>query len=73
MTEDLILLDEVAKKFGLKVDQARRKAALGQLPIPAFRLGNARKGPLYVTRADLEAHFKERYEGAKKLVDKMSV
>lgn len=73
MTEDLIKLDDVAKSvFGLKADIARRKAVLGQLPIPAFRLGNARKGPMYIRKADLDEHMAARYEAAKKLTDQMA-
>lgn len=73
MTEDLIKLDEVANSvFGLKPEQARRKAVLGQLPIPAFRLGNARKGPMYIRQSDLDKHMKERYEAAKRLTIRMA-
>lgn len=73
MTDDLLKLDDVAKSvFGMKPEQARRKAVLGQLPIPAFRLGNARKGPMYIRKSDLDGHAKERYDAAKALTEKMS-
>lgn len=73
MTDDLLPLDEVAKSvFGMKPEAARRKAVLGQLSIPAFRLGNARKGPMYIRKSDLDKHMQERYEAAKRLTMKMT-
>lgn len=73
MTDDLLLLDEVAKSvFSMNPKLARRRAVLGQLPIPAFRLGNARKGPMYIRKSDLDKHMQERYEAAKRLTTKMA-
>ena len=72
MTDDLIPLDEVAKSlFGMNPKLARRRAVLGKLPIPAFRLGSVRKGPMYVRKSDLDKHTQERYEAAKRLTTKM--
>ena len=46
---DLIYPSEVCEQyFGLSERIAQRKASLGLLPIPAFRLSGTRKGPLYV-------------------------
>ena len=57
---DLLLLNTVcAEYFGLSERIAQRKASLGLLPIPAFRLTGTRKGPLYVRKVDLDAHAKE--------------
>ncbi len=74
MIEDFLRLDEISEDyFSLQPHIARRKAALGTLPIPAFRLNNTRKGPLYVTKEALEAYVQSRIEGAGKLHRQMSL
>lgn len=71
--ENYVLLDSIAKSvFGIKPEQARRKAALGTLAVPAFRINGARKGPLYVLRADVDRLLKERYETAARLTRQMA-
>lgn len=56
MMDDLLELDSVAKQyFNVSPKIARRKAALGQLPIPAFRLSGVRRGPFYVRKTVLDA------------------
>lgn len=58
MLKDLVPLDEVATPvFNLTVKAARHRAALNMLPVPAFRLNGGRRGPLYIHKADLEAHL----------------
>lgn len=70
--EDLVLLFDICEKyFGIKPRIARQKAAIGTLPVPAFRLGDARKGPLYVRKSDLDAHIEERAAKASKLNSQM--
>lgn len=39
--------------LGISPDQARRKAALNQLPFATFRLGESQKSPLLVRLSDL--------------------
>lgn len=55
MIDDLIPLSEVCEKYwGLSLRIAMRRAAMGTLPVPAFRLNNMRKGPVFVHREELE-------------------
>lgn len=66
MTDDLLELDTIAEKFfGINPKLARRKAALGKLPVVAFRLGNTQKGPLFVRKSDVDALVAARSEKAK--------
>jgi len=70
--EDLIPLDDICKKyFGLTPKIARRKAALGTLPIPAFRLGGGRKGPLYIRKEDWDKLVADRSSKAETLNNQM--
>lgn len=69
---DLILLEDVCGLLGLNRENARRQAAIGKLPFPAFRLGNSRKGPLYVLRADLNRVIEERRAKAQALSHRMA-
>lgn len=60
-TNDLLLLSDICEKvLNLKFDVARRWHALGKLPLPAFRLGSAKRGPLYVHKDDVEQHIAAR-------------
>lgn len=66
--DELVRLDRVAGPvFNLKPTIARRKAALGQLAVPAFRINGSTRGPLYVRASDLDRLVAERYEAAAKL------
>jgi len=69
MTEDKrLLLDDICQEyFQITPRIAQRKASMGMLPVPAFRLSGTRKGPLYVLQSDLDAHVKSQYEKAQKL------
>lgn len=68
---DFVRLESVAEKyFNLKPSVAKRKAAKGELPVPAFRLGGA-KSPLLVKQSDLDAHIQTRYDDAAELQRKI--
>lgn len=72
MNDDLIYLSEVCEQyFGLSERIAQRKASLGLLPIPAFRLSGTRKGPLYIRKSDLDAHVQRQIDKATALNSKM--
>ena len=63
-----ILLSDVCQEyFGITERVAMRKASMGLLPIPAFRLTGTRKGPLYVLQADLDAHVNRQRDKANRL------
>jgi len=72
MSEELLLLSKVCKEyFGLSERIANRKASLGLLPIPAFRISGTRKGALYVNKSDLDAHIERQYQKAVSLNSQM--
>jgi len=73
MTEEkrLLLSDICQEYFGITERIAQRKASMGLLPVPAFRLTGTRKGPLYVRQADLDDHVKREYEKAQRLNSQM--
>jgi hypothetical protein len=51
-----IPLAEVCEKyFSLSYEEALKKAARNELPVPAFRLSNSRKAPMMVSAEDLGA------------------
>lgn len=59
--EDLIRLEDICEPLlGLSFVIARRYHALNKLALKAFRLGNARRGPLYVHKDDITAHIEKR-------------
>lgn len=69
---DLLLLSTVcAEYFGLSERIAQRKASMGLLPVPAFRLSGTRKGQLYIRKADLDAHVMRQVERATRLNSNM--
>lgn len=43
------LADVCERYFALSFDEAMRKAARNDLPVPAFRLSNSRKAPMMVS------------------------
>jgi hypothetical protein len=58
-------LDAVSKRyFGLAPTEARRKAALNDLPVPTFRLRDSEKAPLMVKASDLAAWIDLNHEKA---------
>lgn len=59
--QDLTLLSKICDEyFGMTFTVARRKHAIGTLPIKAFRLGDTRRGPIYVHNDDLERLIQRR-------------
>lgn len=50
--------------FGLSIEEAMRRAARNELPVPVFRLNNSRKAPLMVSCADLGAHIDKQRAAA---------
>jgi len=72
-TDDLVKLEEVAEQyFGMNSKTASRKAALCELPIPAFRLSPNGRGPLFVTRESLDKYVAKQIEAAAKLHRQLS-
>lgn len=70
--ENMIPLNEIAVPvFNITPRIAQRKAALHTLPIPAFRIGGTKRGPMYVLREDLEKWVKSRAERAREQHRKM--
>lgn len=64
--ENMLPLADIAKPvFNITPRIARRKAATNTLPVPAFRIGGTRKGPLYVLKDDLEKWVSDRAANAK--------
>ena len=59
-----IPLEKVCEKyFGLSVTKAKRRAAMQQLPIPAYRIGS-QKSPWLISAADLALHIDHQRESA---------
>jgi hypothetical protein len=68
-----LLIDVCQEYFDITPRIAQRKASMGLLPVPAFRLSGTRKGPLYVKQSDLDAHEQRQYEKAQRLNSQMRV
>jgi hypothetical protein len=69
---NLVKLDDIAEQyFSLTPNIARRKAALGTLPVAAFRLSGGPKGPIYVRKGELDAHVEQAIKQAEDLNSRM--
>lgn len=68
---DLVQLSEICAAWGIKEHIAKRKASLGLLPVPAFRLSGTQKGPWFVRKSDLEALAEREAAKAVKLHQQM--
>lgn len=68
----LIRLGALCPLLGMTFEVARRKHALGILPIKAFRLGDSRRGPLFVHLADVEALIARRRQKSAKITAHLS-
>lgn len=63
---DIPLKDICVEYFGMEYATAMRRARYQELPIPAYRLGDSQKGPLFVNSHDLARLSDRRYEQARK-------
>lgn len=68
---DLVQLNEILPLLGLSERIAKRKAALGLLPLPAFRLSGTKKGPLFVRKSDLDNYIQRTSQSAMRLHELM--
>lgn len=67
MTDGLIRLESVAMDvLGLSVVIAKRKFALGELPLPAFRMTDTGRGPIFITQSALRDYVDGRAAAAEK-------
>lgn len=58
---DVVLLEDICEKYlGMTYVVARRKHAMGTLPVKAFRFNDTRRGPLYVHNDDLAKLIQRR-------------
>ncbi|MEA3393273.1 MAG: pyocin activator PrtN family protein [Pseudomonadota bacterium] len=63
--QNIVRLEDICEPvLGLKFDVARRWHALGKLPLPAFRLGSAKRGILYVHNDDITKLIEDRRKKA---------
>ncbi len=63
-------LAEICEKYlGMKPSTAESKAALGQLPLPTFRLGDSQKSPRLVHLQDLAELIERKRKEAKELLE----
>lgn len=63
--QSIVRLEDICEPvLGLKFDVARRWYALGKLPLPAFRLGSAKRGTLYVHNDDIAKLIEDRRKKA---------
>lgn len=59
--QDIVLLSDICDDYlGMTFVVARRRHALGTLPVRAFRLNDGRRGPLYVHNDDLAKLIQRR-------------
>ncbi len=67
MTEEkrLLLANICQEYFGISERVAMRKASMGLLPVPAFRLSGTKGAPWFVMQVDLEAHINHQHELSK--------
>lgn len=71
--DNLLRLDEICKKyFNIAPKNARRKAALNTLPVPAYRLTSSGKGPFYVSKDVLETYLTARIANATRMHREMA-
>ena len=64
-TPTIPLEDVCVRYFGLSYEEALKKAARNELPVPTFRLTSSRKSPMMVSCEDLGAFIdKARDEAA---------
>ncbi len=65
-TENLVMLKDICKPIlGISWQVARRYHAMGKLSLKTFRLGDTRRGPLFVHRDDVTDLIEKRRSGKK--------
>lgn len=67
------LADVCEKFFALSYEEALKKAARNELPVPAFRLTSSRKAPMMVSAEALGAWIDKTEADARKLWERSQV
>ncbi len=67
------LADVCEKFFALSYEEALKKAARNELPVPAFRLASSRKAPMMVSAEALGAWIDKTEADARKLWERSQV
>lgn len=67
------LADVCERYLGLGIEEAMRKAARNELPVPTFRLSTSRKAPLMVSAEALGAHIDAAEAEARKQWERSQV
>ena len=67
------LADVCEKYFALSYEEALKKAARNELPVPAFRLTNSRKAPMMVSAEALGAWIDKTEAEARALWERSQV
>lgn len=67
------LADVCEKFFALSYEEALKKAARNELPVPAFRLASSRKAPMMVSAEALGALIDKTEADARKLWERSQV
>ncbi len=67
------LADVCEKFFALSYEEALKKAARNELPVPAFRLSSSRKAPMMVSAEALGAWIDKTEADARKLWERSQV
>ena len=63
-------LSNICEKYlGMKPATAEKKALLGELAIPTFRIGESQKAPRLVHLEDLASHIDKAREEGRKLLE----
>ena len=67
-------LSQVCEKyFGLKPSTAEKRAAMGDLPIPTFRVAESQKAPRMIHIQDLANHIDEQLQKGRDLLEQMKI
>lgn len=69
-----VQLSQVCEKyFGLKPSTAEKRAAMGDLPIPTFRVAESQKAPRMIHIQDLANHIDEQLQKSRDLLEQMKI
>ena len=62
----IMRLESICSEYlGMGYDRAKELAALNQLAVPTFRIGDSQKAPLLVSTMDLAEYLDNRNESAR--------